>query len=40
MQIEKFLSEHSDFKLIEEINLYPHINNTDGFYIAVLERNK
>ena len=38
MQIEKFLKSHSDFKLIEEISLYPHINNTDGFYIAVLER--
>ena len=40
LQIKKFLQSHPDFNLIEEINLYPHINNTDGFYIAVLERNK
>lgn len=40
MQIERFLEKHTDFKLIEELNLYPHVNNTDGFYIAVLERNK
>lgn len=38
MQIEKFLKTHDDFKLLEEINLYPNVNNTDGFYIAVLER--
>ncbi len=33
-QVRKFLNEHKEFKLVEEINLYPHINNTDGFYIA------
>ena len=38
LQIEKFLSKHEDFKLIEEVKLYPHIDNTDGFYIALLER--
>lgn len=38
LQIKKFLDTHSNFKLIEEINLYPHIDETDGFYIAVLER--
>ena len=37
-QIEKFLSNHNDYKMIEEIKLYPHIDDTDGFYIAVLER--
>lgn len=37
-QIEKFLLMHSNFKLIEKINLYPHIDGTDGFFIAVLER--
>ena len=37
-QIEKFLKKHTDFSLVEEMNLYPHINQTDGFYIAVLER--
>ena len=39
IQIQNFLKAHSDFKLIEEIKLYPNINKTDGFYIAVLERN-
>lgn len=38
-QVKKFLDSNKDFKLIEEVNLYPHIDNTDGFYIAVLERN-
>ena len=38
IQIENFLKCHSDFKLIEEIKLFPNVNNTDGFYIAVLER--
>ena len=39
MQIDKFLEKHPDFKLVDELSLYPHINSTDGFYIAVLERN-
>lgn len=39
LQIEKFLSKHGDFKLLQEIKLYPNVNGTDGFYIAVLERN-
>lgn len=38
LQIEKFLKDHDDFKLVEEINLYPNVDDTDGFYIAVLER--
>lgn len=38
LQIENFLSKHPEFNLVEEINLYPHIDGTDGFYIAVLER--
>lgn len=38
LQIEKFLENHKDFILVQELNLYPHINYTDGFYIAVLER--
>ncbi len=37
-QVEKFLEEHKDFRLEEEIKLYPNINNTDGFYIARLTR--
>lgn len=40
LQVEKFLEKHPEFKLIEELKLYPHVNGTDGFYIAVLERNK
>lgn len=38
MQIKKFIEEHKDFELVEEIKLYPHIDNTDGFYIAKLIR--
>ncbi|MBQ9267041.1 MAG: 16S rRNA (cytosine(967)-C(5))-methyltransferase RsmB [Clostridia bacterium] len=37
-QIQKFLSNHKDFELVEEKKLYPHIDNTDGFYIAKLAR--
>ena len=33
-QIEKFLKKHPEFKLEEEIKLFPHKNHTDGFYIA------
>lgn len=38
-QIQKFLSKHYEFELIEEIKIYPHIDNMDGFYIAKLRRN-
>lgn len=38
MQIEKFLQKHKEFKLLEEIKLYPNTNGTDGFYIAKLEK--
>lgn len=37
-QIQKFLMKHTEFKLIEQVNLFPHINETDGFFIAVLQR--
>lgn len=37
-QIEKFLMRHSEYELEEKINLYPHIDDTDGFFIAVLNR--
>jgi len=40
LQIEKFLISHPDFKLLEEIKLFPNVNDTDGFYIAVLEKNR
>lgn len=37
-QIERFLQKHKEFKLIEEIKLFPNVNGTDGFYIAKLEK--
>lgn len=37
-QIERFLSRHSEFTLAEKINLFPNVDETDGFFIAVLER--
>ena len=37
-QIEKFLITHDNFKLVEKINLFPHVDDADGFFIAVLER--
>ena len=40
MQVRKFLATHSDFSLLEEINLFPNVNGTDGFYIALMERKK
>ena len=36
--VRDFLSRHSDFELVEEKQLLPHIDNTDGFFYAVLER--
>lgn len=39
-QIEKFLNGHSDFHLVEKVNLYPNIDGTDGFFIAVLSRDE
>ena len=35
-QIRNFLSQHTEFELVEEKKLYPHIDKTDGFYIAKL----
>ena len=40
MQIEKFLHKRKEFKLLEEIKLYPNTNGTDGFYIAKFRRVK
>ena len=37
-QINFFLYNNSDFKLIEECKLFPKKTNFDGFYIAVLEK--
>ena len=37
-QIEKLLLTHRDFMLVEQTKLFPNVNETDGFYIAVLEK--
>ena len=37
-QVERFLLTHSDFKLVEQVKLFPNVNDTDGFFIAVVER--
>lgn len=37
-QIEKFLQNNKRFELVEEKKLYPHIDGTDGFYIAKLRK--
>ncbi|MBQ3434654.1 MAG: 16S rRNA (cytosine(967)-C(5))-methyltransferase RsmB [Selenomonadaceae bacterium] len=36
--VEKFLSAHEDFKLIEMQTLLPHVTNTDGFFSAKLTK--
>lgn len=36
--VARFLEENRDFSLIEQRTLYPDINETDGFFYAVLER--
>ncbi len=38
MQIEKFLKNNSDFKLINENNVSPATTGFDGFYMALMER--
>ena len=38
-QIEKFLKENTGYTLLSSRTLMPHINGTDGFYIAVIEKN-
>ncbi|MBO5142356.1 MAG: 16S rRNA (cytosine(967)-C(5))-methyltransferase RsmB [Clostridia bacterium] len=37
-QIQRFLEKHKEFKLLEEIKLFPNVDGTDGFYIAKLEK--
>lgn len=39
-QIESFLTRHKDFKLIEERTIFPYEYNSDGFYMAKLEKVK
>ena len=36
--IEAFLENHQDFLLTFEKTFFPHIDHTDGFFIAVLEK--
>ena len=36
---DRFLSEHSNFEKHKDyLTLFPHINNSDGFFIAVFRR--
>ena len=35
--VNRFLREHKEFYKAEEKSLMPHINNTDGFYYALLK---
>jgi 16S rRNA (cytosine967-C5)-methyltransferase len=37
-QIERFLKNHPELHLIKEKRYWPHIDHTDGFYIALLQR--
>ena len=34
----EFIRNNPDFELIEERQLLPHTDNTDGFFYAVFER--
>lgn len=36
--VSKFLSEHKNFREISRKTFYPHIDNTDGFFAAVLQK--
>lgn len=36
--VKLFLESHSDFTLLEQRQLLPHTDNTDGFFYAALER--
>ncbi len=38
MQVDSFLTQHSEFCLIKERHFTPATTNTDGFYIAVLQK--
>jgi 16S rRNA (cytosine967-C5)-methyltransferase len=37
-QVERFLKNHTDFRLINENRYWPDIDDTDGFYVALIER--
>ena len=37
--VERFLAERSDMRLLSARTFFPHTHETDGFYVAVLEKN-
>lgn len=39
LQVEAFLEQNSNFKLVKDIQLYPSETEGDGFYMALLRRN-
>lgn len=39
-QVERFLNENSDYRLIEQYPIYASVDGYDGFYMALLEKNK
>jgi 16S rRNA (cytosine967-C5)-methyltransferase len=39
LQVQKFLSNNTDFKLLSEIKTSPQVDNMDGFYMATLKKN-
>jgi len=39
-QINDFLKKNKEFRLKEEIHLFPNVDGTDGFYIAVIVKNE
>lgn len=39
LQVQKFLSNNPDFKLLSEIKTSPQVDNMDGFYMATMKKN-
>ena len=39
-QIEKFLETHTDFSFVSDKKVLPSKSGFDGFYMALVERNK
>jgi 16S rRNA (cytosine967-C5)-methyltransferase len=37
-QVEQFLKNHTDFRLLNEKRYWPEIDGCDGFYVALIER--
>jgi 16S rRNA (cytosine967-C5)-methyltransferase len=37
--VAKFLKQHRDFKRVDMLELMPHIDKTDGFFVCKLRRN-